>query len=83
LPRHGPDPETLILRSEDGKRSPAFDKVMQILHAYGADVQGFLREAMFIDRLTSRISIIKSGPLRFLIRGQQQYLPAVEAERHV
>jgi SOS-response transcriptional repressor LexA len=39
---------THIMDLEDGKKSPAFDKVMQILKAYRADVQEFLRETGYL-----------------------------------
>lgn len=41
---------THIMDLEDGKKSPAFDKVMQILHAYRADVQEFLRETGYLPK---------------------------------
>ena len=41
---------THIMDLEDGKKAPAFDKVMQILHAYHADVQEFLRETGYLPK---------------------------------
>jgi SOS-response transcriptional repressor LexA len=35
---------THIMEIEEGQKSPAFDKVMQLLQAYRSDVQDFLRE---------------------------------------
>jgi len=39
---------THIMEVEEGKKSPTFDKVMNILQAYHADVQEFLRETGYL-----------------------------------
>ena len=44
---------THIMDLEEGKKSPAFDKVMQILQAYRADVQDFLRETGYLPKNVS------------------------------
>ncbi len=41
---------THIMEVEEGKKSPAFDKVMQLLRAYRADVQDFLRETGYLPK---------------------------------
>jgi SOS-response transcriptional repressor LexA len=57
---------THIMDLEDGKKSPAFDKVMQILHAYHADVQDFLRETGYLPKNVEPASI-----------GKQRKIPVV------
>ncbi len=41
---------THIMEIEDGKKSPTFDKVMQLLKAYHADAQDFLRETGYLPK---------------------------------
>ncbi len=41
---------THIMEIEDGKKSPTFDKVMNILKAYRADAQEFLRETGYLPK---------------------------------
>ena len=41
---------TFIMEIEEGKKAPSFDKVMQMLRAYHADVQGFLRETGYLPK---------------------------------
>ncbi len=51
---------------EDGKKSPAFNKVMQILRAYRADVQEFLRKTGYLPVNVEPASV-----------GQQRKIPVV------
>ena len=41
---------THIMEIEDGKKSPTFDKVMQMLRAYHADIQEFMRDTGFLTQ---------------------------------
>ena len=41
---------TFIMEIEEGQKSPAFDKVMQLLQAYRSDVQDFLRETGYLPK---------------------------------
>ena len=57
---------THIMDIEDGKKAPAFDKVMQLLHAYHADVQDFLRETGYLPKNVEPAAI-----------GKQRKIPVV------
>ena len=52
---------THIMEVEDGKKSPTFDKVMQMLSAYQADVQDFLKETGYLPK---NVAPAATGPMK-------------------